>query len=63
MKIIPIVLAVIFFAVAGLYGAGLLQLGTHTPGPHIKHAVLFAGLGVLSLVWLRFQSNESGATR
>jgi hypothetical protein len=63
MKFIPIAVAVVFFLIAGLYGAGLIQIGAHTPGPHIKHAVLFAGLGVLALVWARFQSNQTGATR
>ncbi len=63
MKIVPIVVAVLFFIIAGLYGAGLVQFGTHTAGPHIKHAVLFGGLGVLALVWARFQSNQSTPAR
>jgi hypothetical protein len=63
MKFLPIAVAVVAFVIAGLYGAGLLQLGAHTPGPHFKHAAVFAVLGVLALVWLRFQSNESGASR
>ena len=62
MKFVPIGIAVLLFLIAGLYGAGLIHLGAHTPGPHLKHAILFAGLGVLALVWARFQSNQSGAT-
>jgi hypothetical protein len=62
MKVLPIVVAVACFAVAGLYGAGILQIGAHTPGPHMKHAILFGILGLLSLVWMRFQSNQSGAS-
>jgi hypothetical protein len=50
MKILAIVLAVAFFAVAVLYWIGIFG------GPHVKHGILFAGLGVLALIWLRFQS-------
>lgn len=55
MKIAAIGLAVVFFLLAALYGTGTLQFGAHEPGPHIKHAILFTILGVLSLVWMRFQ--------
>jgi hypothetical protein len=50
MKILAIVLAVAFFAVAVCYWVGIF--GT----VHVKHGILFAGLGVLALIWLRFQS-------
>lgn len=62
MKAIALLLAIVFFIVAILYGVGVLQIGAHEPGPHVKHAVLFAILGVLSLVWMRFQSNSSAAS-
>ena len=59
MKVLAIALAAVFFILAALYATGVMQLGTHEPGPHVKHAVLFVILGVLSLVWLRFQSNST----
>ena len=58
MKPLAIGLAVVFFLVAVLYGTGALQVGAHEGGPHVKHAVLFAILGVLSLVWMRFQTGS-----
>ncbi len=61
VKALAVALAAIFFIVAILYGTGVLQIGTHEPGPHLKHAVLFALLGVLSLVWMRFQGKSSSA--
>ncbi len=62
MKALALALAALFFVIAILYGTGLLQLGAHEPGPHLKHAVLFALLGVLSLVWVRFQAKSSPAS-
>ncbi len=59
MKVLSIALAAVFFVVAALYATGSLQIGTHEAGPHYKHAILFVILGVLSLLWLRFQSNSA----
>jgi len=59
VKVLAIALAAVFFILAALYATGLLQLGAHEPGPHVKHAILFVVLGILSLVWLRFQSNSA----
>jgi ABC-type transport system involved in multi-copper enzyme maturation permease subunit len=56
LKALALALAVIFFIVAILYLLGILQIGASHPGRHISHAVLFAVLGVLSLIWMRFQS-------
>lgn len=50
MRILALALALVFFVVAVLYWIGLFG------GVHVKHGILFAGLGVLSLIWLRFQS-------
>jgi hypothetical protein len=55
MKIVALVVALICFALAVGYGSGT----AHTPGPHVKHAVVFAVLGVVALVWMRFQSGAS----
>ena len=62
MKATALVLAVVFFIIAILYGVGVLQIGAHEPGPHLKHAVLFAILGALSLVWMRFQAKPPAAS-
>ena len=56
MKALAIVLAIAFFVIAVLYWTGTLQIAVREPGPHHKHAVLFAGLGILSLIWYRFQT-------
>ncbi len=61
MKILATGLAAAFFVVAILFATGTLQIGTHEPGPHYKHAILFALLGLLSLLWLRFQSNTAAS--
>jgi hypothetical protein len=63
VKVFAIALAAVFFIVAALFAAGVLQIGTHEPGPHYKHAILFVLLGALSLVWLRFQSNTAAGLR
>jgi hypothetical protein len=59
MKSLAVILAVVFFAIAILYWTGTLQIGAHEGGPHHKHAVLFAVLGILALIWYRFQSTAS----
>lgn len=63
MKIVALALAVIFFIIAILYAAGVLQVGSHHGGRHISHAILFAVLGILSLVWMRFQTGASRTPR
>lgn len=63
MKVVALALAAIFFLLAVLYALGLVQLGASEPGHHFKHAALFAVLGVLSLVWMRFQSASTTGAR
>ncbi len=60
MKNLALVLAIIFIILAVTVALGLSSAapilgmnGEH----HTKHAVLYAVLAVLSLVWYRFQSN------
>ena len=49
------ILAVVFLVVAALYAVGVLQIfASTTTGPHIKHAILFAGLAVASLIAANF---------
>ncbi|HTJ27374.1 MAG TPA: hypothetical protein VMA36_14530 [Candidatus Limnocylindria bacterium] len=56
MKPLALVLAVVFFVVAILYWTGIVL--PH----HVKHGILAVVLGLLCLVWFRFQS-ASPATR
>ena len=52
MKGLALVLAIVFFVVAVLYWL------PHGPfGHHLKHGIIFAILGILALVWMRFQSS------
>ncbi|MEO6991486.1 MAG: hypothetical protein ABI346_05385 [Candidatus Baltobacteraceae bacterium] len=52
MKALALVLAIAFFVVAVLY-----WLPNGPFGHHLKHGILFAILGILALVWMRFQSS------
>jgi len=56
MKALAVIVAIVCFVLAILYWTGTLQMGASTPGPHHKHAVLFAVLGIVALVWFRFVS-------
>jgi hypothetical protein len=58
MKAIAILLSLVFFVLGILYWNGTLQVGASHAGPHHSHAILFMVLAVLSLIWLRFVSNE-----
>jgi hypothetical protein len=57
MKILAIVISVVCFVLAALYLTG------HGPGAghevHVKHGVIFIVLGLLSLVWMRFQNSSA----
>ena len=59
MKILAIAIAVVCFILAALYATGNLQIGAHEAGRHLKHAILFTVLGILALVWMRFQSGSA----
>jgi len=59
MRAVALALAVVCFVIAAMYWTGNLQIGASHPGPHHTHAILFAVLGLLSLVWMRF----AGAAR
>jgi hypothetical protein len=63
MKGLSLLLAIAFFVIAVLYWTGTLQIATHEAGPHHKHGVLFAGLGILCLIWFRFQSASPSRVR
>ncbi len=61
MKVLPLALAAVFFIIAALYLFGILSLGASPGHHHVKHAAIFAFLGVLALVWMRFAGKPSGA--
>jgi hypothetical protein len=64
MRAVAVLLAIVFFVLAALYWTGALQFAVREPGgPHHKHAVLFAVLGILSLIWFRFQSSAPSRVR
>ena len=60
MKILAIVLAVVFLALAVCAFTGTIHGGPKSLGldglPHAKHGIAYIVLGVLALIWLRFQS-------
>ena len=59
-SILQIILAVVFLALMIFYLVPGVShpLVTDDPlGAHVKHAILFGGLAVLSLVWARFAAN------
>lgn len=57
MKALSLLLAVAFFVLAALYWTGAVQFAVHEAGgPHHKHAVALAVLGILCLIWYRFQT-------
>ncbi len=50
-----VVLGIVFVIIAVLYALGVLQLFASTSsGPHYKHAILFAVLGLASFVAANF---------
>jgi hypothetical protein len=59
MRALAVVVALVCFALAVAYWSGTLQIGATHPGPHHTHAIVLAIVGVLALVWLRFQSGAA----
>jgi len=67
MKALAGILVVVFIVLAGLAFAHPLDptiplakaLGFANDKPHIKHAIAYFVLALLSLVWIRFQSNAA----
>jgi hypothetical protein len=54
MKALALLLAIACFVVAIVY-----WLPNGPFGHHVKHGIVFAVLGVLALIWLRFQTSGS----
>jgi hypothetical protein len=58
---LPIALAIVFLLLMVFYlvpGVSHPLVSDNPLGSHAKHAILFAGLAVLSLVWARFSTNS-----
>lgn len=59
---IPVALAVVFLILMVFYlvpGISHPLVSSNPLGSHAKHAILFAALAVLSLVWARFNANSA----
>ncbi len=59
---VPALLAVLFVLAAVFYlipGVTHALVSDSPTAIHVKHAILFAGLAVLSLVWARFAANAT----
>ena len=58
---LPVALAIVFLILMVFYlvpGISHPLVSDDPLGSHAKHAILFAGLAVLSLVWARFTANS-----
>jgi hypothetical protein len=58
---LPVALAIVFLILMVFYlvpGISHPLVSDDPMGSHAKHAILFAGLAVLSLVWARFTANS-----
>jgi len=58
---LPIILAAVFLLLMVFYlvpGISHPLVSDNPTSAHAKHAILFGGLAVLSLVWARFASNS-----
>ncbi len=61
---LPLAVAVICLLIAVFYlvpGPSHPFVGDDPTGSHVKHALLFFGLAVLSVVWARFAMNARPA--
>ena len=59
---LPIALAIVFLILMVFYlvpGVNHPLVSDNPLGSHAKHAGLFAGLAVLSLVWARFRTKSA----
>ncbi len=58
-----VVLAVVFFVIAGLYAVGVLQFMVSDPNAthHYTHAILFVVLAIASLIGANFARTKSSA--
>jgi len=68
MKALAVVLVVVFVLMAALALAHPLEpssltkaIGFSSDKPHTKHAIAYFVLALLSLVWIRFQTNAAKA--
>lgn len=66
MKILGIIVAIMCFVLAILTATGVSKIapilglnGVH----HVKHTIMYAVLGVLALLWTRFQQGASASSR
>ncbi len=66
MKVLGLVVVVLLFVLAILSWTGTFQsaiLFGHSPMHNYKHTILYAVLGVLALLWVRFQGSNATPSR
>ncbi len=66
MKLLGLIVAVLFFILAVLSWTGTFQSALifgHSPMHNYKHTILYAVLGVLALLWVRFQGSDATSSR
>ena len=63
LSVALVVLALVFFVVAGLYAVGVLQFMVSDPSAshHYTHAILFVVLAVASLIGANFARSKGPA--
>ena len=60
--VLPIIMAIVFLLLMVFYlvpGINHPLVSANPLASHAKHAILFAGLAVFSLIWARFMSNST----
>ena len=66
MKALALLLAFVFFILGLLYGLGKIEFLTRSGeahSHHISHLVVCWIIALLALIWYRFQTNSSTASR
>jgi hypothetical protein len=63
LSVALVVLAIVFFVVAGLYAVGVLQFMVSDPtaSHHYTHAILFVVLAIASLIGANFARSKGSA--
>lgn len=66
VKVLGVLIAVLFFVLAILSWTGTFQSALifgHSAMHNYKHTILYAVLGVLALLWVRFQGSDATSSR
>ena len=66
VKVLGLLVAVLFFILAVLSWTGTFHstlIFGHSTMHNYKHTILYAVLGVLALLWVRFQGSDATSSR